>query len=72
MKKGSTKPRGVDWRAPIALGLVSASGLLSALLSDGIGDVWAWVALAAPLAAAGYCMWHRPKPKNSFSRKQVS
>jgi hypothetical protein len=38
------------WGWPIALGLLSASGLLSALVSDGWGDAWAWVGLGAPLA----------------------
>jgi hypothetical protein len=51
----------VDWRAPIALGVLTASGLLSALVSDGIGDVWSWLALAAPLAVATYCIWGRSK-----------
>jgi hypothetical protein len=55
------KPRRVDWRAPIALGVLSASGLLSALVSDGIGDVWSWITLAAPLAVAVFCIWLRPK-----------
>ena len=40
------------WGWPLVLALLTASGLLSALLSDGAGDVWSWIALAAPLAAA--------------------
>ena len=75
-KKRSSKPRGVDWRAPIALGMLTASGLLSALISDGVGDVWAWMALAAPLMAAGYfaryCIWRRPKLKGSSRGGRVS
>jgi hypothetical protein len=54
----------VDWRAPIALGVLTASGLLSALVSDGIGDVWAWIALAAPLAVAVVCMRRRSRASN--------
>jgi hypothetical protein len=48
-----------QWRAPIVLGVLTASGLLSALVSDGIGDVWAWITLAAPLAVAVWCMRRR-------------
>jgi hypothetical protein len=54
----------VDWRAPIALGVLSASGLLSALVSDGIGDVWSWISLAAPLAVAAWCMRRRGELNN--------
>jgi hypothetical protein len=43
------------WGWPVALGLLSATGLVSALLSDGWGDVWAWLALGAPVAViAGF------------------
>lgn len=38
------------WGWPVALGLLCASGLLSALVSDGWGDAWAWLALGLPLA----------------------
>ncbi len=37
------------WGWPIVLGLLSASGLLSALVSDGWGDVWSWVGLGVPV-----------------------
>jgi hypothetical protein len=49
----------VDWGAPMALGLLTASGLLSALVADGIGDVWSWFCLAMPLVVAAYCIWRR-------------
>jgi hypothetical protein len=55
------------WRVPVVLGVLTASGLLSALVSDGIGDVWAWIALAAPLAVAAWCV-RRP----DFNRKDRS
>jgi hypothetical protein len=48
--------RPIVWRLPVALGALTASGLLSALVSDGIGDVWSWIALAVPLAVAAFCM----------------
>ncbi|MGM9481044.1 hypothetical protein ACS5PN_07620 [Roseateles sp. NT4] len=37
------------WGWPIALGLLSASGLVSALVSDSWGDAWAWFALGLPV-----------------------
>ena len=37
------------------LGLISASGLIAALLSDGIGDVVSWTALAVPIVIA---LWY--------------
>lgn len=40
------------WGAPIALGLLSAIGLASALLADGVGDVISWIALAIPILVA--------------------
>lgn len=43
------------WGWPLALGLLTAIGLVSALFSDhGPGDWLAWVALGIP--AAG-CLW---------------
>jgi hypothetical protein len=38
------------WKGPLAIALFTASGLVSALVSDGWGDAWAWLALAVPLA----------------------
>jgi len=43
------------WRWPLALGLLSASGLVSALVSDGWGDAWSWLALGVPV---GVMAWH--------------
>ena len=40
------------WGAPIALGVLSAVGLVSALLADGLGDVVSWIALATPIGVA--------------------
>jgi ferrous iron transport protein A len=36
------------WGWPVVLGLLSASGLLSALVSEGWGDIWSWLALGGP------------------------
>lgn len=37
------------WAWPIALALLTASGLLSALVSDDWGDAWAGFALGLPV-----------------------
>ena len=42
------------WGWPLLLGVLTASGLLSALLSDGVGDVWSWFALGLPVAVAAW------------------
>lgn len=42
------------WGWPLVLGLLTLSGLLSALVSDDVGDVWSWIALAVPI---GTMVW---------------
>lgn len=37
------------WAWPVALALLTASGLVSALVSDDWGDAWAWLALGLPV-----------------------
>ena len=43
------------WFWPLVLAVFTTTGLVSALFSEGWGDVWAWVALATPLASIGWC-----------------
>lgn len=43
------------WAWPLAMAVLSATGLLSALVSDDWGDAWAWFALGLPLAVMA---WH--------------
>jgi uncharacterized membrane protein YecN with MAPEG domain len=44
------------WRWPIVLGILTATGLISALFSDGgSGDVLAWIALGVPIVVA---LWY--------------
>ncbi|HEY0062134.1 MAG TPA: hypothetical protein VGC21_08435 [Telluria sp.] len=38
------------WTWPLALGVLTASGLVSALVADGWGDVWSWLGLGVPTA----------------------
>lgn len=53
------------WGAPIALGVLTASGLLSALVSDGWGDVWSWIGLGVPvLVMAWYAVPLRRSPRS--------
>lgn len=40
------------WLVPVLLGLLSAVGLLAALLSSGPGDWISWCALAVPVAVS--------------------
>ncbi|ATG94183.1 hypothetical protein QRO11_12515 [Paracidovorax citrulli] len=47
------------WGWPIALGVLTASGLVSALVSDGWGDTWSWVALGVPVAVMAWFGWLR-------------
>ena len=56
----SPEPGAVSiWRAPLALAAVSAVGLTSALLSDGAGDVLAWLTLGLPVLVVCVCMLPR-------------
>ena len=55
------------WAWPIALGVLSACGLVSARFSDGgAGAVLAWITLAVPvLVGAWYGCWMRSGRRNS-------
>ena len=43
------------WFWPLVLAVFTATGLVSALFSEGWGDAWAWIALAVPPAAIAWC-----------------
>ena len=43
---------GRTWGWPIVLGVLSGTGLVSALLADGWYDWWSWLGLGLPLAVA--------------------
>lgn len=47
------------WGWPIALGLLSASGLLSALVSDDWGNAWSWIGLGVPVLVMAWYAWRR-------------
>ncbi len=48
------------WGGPLLLGLLTASGLITALLSDEAGDVWSWLGLGVPVAVMGWYGLRRP------------
>lgn len=43
------------WGWPLMIAMVVVSGLVSALLSDGWGDVWSWLALGLPVGVSACC-----------------
>lgn len=46
------------WAWPVTLGLLTTSGLCSALVSDAWGDVWSWLALGVPvLVMVRHALW---------------
>lgn len=47
------------WRVPVVLGVLTAAGLVAALLADGGVDVLSALALAAPLVTAAWCIGRR-------------
>ncbi len=47
------------WGWPAVLGLLSTSGLLSALVSDDWGDAWSWLALGVPVLVMAWYAWRR-------------
>ncbi|MFG6464761.1 hypothetical protein ACG04Q_24530 [Roseateles sp. DXS20W] len=47
------------WGWPVSLGLLSASGLASALVSDSWGDAWSWLALGLPVLVIVRCPMRR-------------
>jgi hypothetical protein len=48
------------WLWPIGIALLSAAGLVSALLGDGAWDAASWVALAPPILLSGMA-WRRSR-----------
>ena len=48
------------WLWPIVLGLVSAIGLVTALLGDGVWDTASWIGLGLPVAVCG---WFALRPR---------
>jgi hypothetical protein len=53
------------WAWPVGLALLTASGLISALVSDAWGDAWSWFALGLPVAVMAWFGLRGPSNKNS-------
>ena len=58
------------WGWPIALGILSATGLVSALVSDTWGDWWSWIALGLPTAAMAWYGLRRGPSSSSLPDRQ--
>jgi hypothetical protein len=52
----------------VALGVLTATGLISALVSDAWGDVWSWLALGAPVVVMAVFSLRRRAPAGSGPR----
>ena len=56
------------WGWPIVMGVLTTTGLITALVSDTWGDWWSWVGLGVPVAVMGWFSWpfaqsaHRSTP----------
>jgi len=55
-----------NWRAvyggPLLIGVLSIAGLLTALLSEGFGRYFSWIALGMPVAATVWFFARRKRP----------
>lgn len=47
------------WGWPLAMAVLTTSGLAAALVSDTWGDWWSWVGLGVPVAVMGWFAWPR-------------
>ena len=48
------------WGWPIAMGVLTTTGLITALVSDTWGDWWSWLGLGLPVAAMCWFAWRPP------------
>lgn len=48
------------WGWPLAMGVLTTTGLITALVSDTWGDWWSWVGLGVPVAVMCWFSWRRP------------
>jgi len=55
------------WAWPLVLGVLSLSGLLTALVSETWGDFWSWFSLGIPLAVMAWYGWLRPVSVSDLS-----
>ena len=55
----ATNPFWSLWGGPIAMAVLTTTGLATALVSDTWGDWWSWVGLGVPVAVMGWFSWPR-------------
>ncbi len=48
------------WGWPIAMGVLTTTGLITALVSDTWGDWWSWLGLGVPVVVMCWFAWRRP------------
>lgn len=61
------------FRWPVLIGLLASSGLLSALLGDGLYDVVSWLALGGPLIiVGGVRVWRQKRLRHQAPQVQRS
>ena len=47
------------WRWPLAMGVLTLVGLVSGLVSDGVGDAIAWIGLGVPVLVGSWFAMRR-------------
>lgn len=62
IRQNMMQPFGPVWTAPIALGVLTVVGLVSALLGDGLWDAVSALALGTVVAVGGWCSLRRGPP----------
>ena len=55
------------WGWPLLIAVLSASGLASALVSDGWGDAWSWLALGVPVVVSAW--YAKPSRRREASKR---
>lgn len=60
------------WGAPIALGALTLTGLVTALVSDTWGDAWSWFSLGVPVAVMlWFGLRRRPRKHSSTPARKL-
>ncbi|CAO3430453.1 hypothetical protein [Azospirillum endophyticum] len=61
MKPRAPLPLSAIFGIPAGIALVTAAGLVTALLDDGLVDAVSWVALSVPVLVAARSWWRRQR-----------
>jgi hypothetical protein len=57
---------------PIAIGVLSMAGLLSALLYDGIGRIFSWIAVSSPVVVSVWILFGNRRASRRPARMKMS